>query len=254
MLRTMSARLYGVPASHPVLVVEKALQLKGVPYERVHLVPVFHKLAQKVRFGGSTVPGIVFEDGRKLQGSRDILRALEDLEPQPPLWPADPADRAQVEAAEEWGERVLQPLVRRVLWTALGLDTSAQSSYTEGLKLTPPVPAPMARLSGRAVAWAEKRINKASTAGVRADLRDLPRHLDRIDGWLEEGVLGGETVNAADLQIASSLRLLATVADLAPVIDARQAGAFARRVLPTYQGGVPKGTLPAEWLPVLSAV
>ena len=248
----MSARLYGVPASHPTAVVEKALQLKGLPYERVHLVPVFHKAAQKVRFGGSTVPGLVLDDGRKLQGSRHILRVLDEVVPVPPLLPSDPAERAQVEAAEEWGDRVLQPLVRRVLWTALGRAPGAQMSYADGLKLTPPVPQPMARLSAGAIAWAEKRINKANDAGVRADLADLPRHLDRIDGWIEQGVLGGEPLNAADLQIASSLRLLLTVEDLAPLIDARQCGPYARRVFTEHQGSIPKGTFPAAWLPALS--
>jgi glutathione S-transferase len=107
----------------------------------------------------------------------------------------------------------------------------------------------MAKLSGGMVAWAERRINKAGEGAVRADLVNLPRHLDRIDRWLEEGVLGGEAPTAADLQVAAALRLLLTVGDLAPLIDARPAGAYARRVFPRYPGHVPAGALPAAWLP-----
>jgi glutathione S-transferase len=77
----------------------------------------------------------------------------------------------------------------------------------------------------------------------------LPSHLDRVDGWIARGVLGGEAINAADLQIASSLRLLLTVGDVAPLIDARPAGELARRVFGVYPGGVPAGTLPAGWVP-----
>src|SRR4051794_40895505 len=118
----MPAKLYVVPASHPCATVTAALHLKGVDYERVDLVPALHKAVQKLRFGGpGTVPGIVFDDGVKVGGSRAIVRELERRRPQPALFPpAEDADlRRRVEEAEEWGDQVLQPLVRRVLWYAL---------------------------------------------------------------------------------------------------------------------------------------
>ena len=248
----MPAKLYVVPASHPCATVARALELKGVPFEQVHLVPVFHKAAQKARFGASTVPGIVFEDGRKVVGSRAIVRALEEMRPDPPLRPADEQARHEVDLADEWGDQVLQPLVRRVVWQALGRNPSAQQSYAEGVKLVPPVPPAMARLSAGAVAKVEQKIHKAAEPNVRADLIALPGHLDRVDGWIEQGVLGGEQPNAGDLQIASALRLLLTIDDVAPLIDQRPAGALARRVFPVYPGHVPAGTLPAEWLPATS--
>ena len=53
----MTAKLYVVPASHPCATVAAALDLKGLPYRRVELAPAFHKLHQKLRFGGrGTVP------------------------------------------------------------------------------------------------------------------------------------------------------------------------------------------------------
>ena len=42
---------------------------------------------------------------------------------------------------------------------------------------------------------------------MRDDLAALPGMLQRIDDWIADGVLGGEQLNAADLQIAASLRL-----------------------------------------------
>lgn len=242
----MPARLYMVPASHPSYAAMKALEIKGIPFEPVFLVPLFHKAHQKARFGGrGTVPGVIFEDGRRVMGSRAIVRAVEGMRPDPPLL----RDDHRVTEAEAWGDEVLQPLVRRVLWTALANDSKAQLSYAEGVRLVPPVPRFMAKLSGGIVAWGERRINDASDANARADLVNLPAHLDRVDGWLGDGIIGGEQINAADLQIASGLRLLLTCGDVAPLIDARPSGEYARRLFPDYPGHVGAGALPAEWLP-----
>src|SRR3954469_18366885 len=125
----MPATLYVVPASHPCATVMRALELKGVAYKRVDLVAGLHKLLQKRRFGGAgTVPGIVFEDGRRLAGSRAILSELERRRPEPPLFPPAGDERRRVEEAEEWGDQVLQPIVRRLVWHALSTHLGAQLS------------------------------------------------------------------------------------------------------------------------------
>ena len=71
--------------------------------------------------------------------------------------------------------------------------------------------------------------------------------LQRIDDWIAEGVLGGEQPNAADLQIATTVRLLMTLQDLRPAIAARPAGDLATRVAPDYPGDAPP-VLPDAWL------
>jgi len=242
----MSATLYAIPASHPCACVELALRLKGIAYERVELLPVVHKLQQKARFGGSTVPGLVL-DGRNHLGSRPIIRALETHTPEPRLLPADHKQCKSVELAEGWGDEVLQPMGRRLIWGALKRDPSAMESYTEGAEL--PVPDFMARLSAPLVAQASARANGAADTSVRADLLHLGHHLSRVERWIDHEVIGGEQPNAADLQIGSGLRLLLTLGDLAPIIDASPAGALARHWFPEYPGHVPAGTLPADWVP-----
>jgi glutathione S-transferase len=240
----MPAKLYVVPGSHPSEAVAKALEIKGIPFERVHLVPVLHKPIQKARFGVSTVPGVVFEDGEKVAGSRTIMKALDARRPDPPLRPVDEQAQRAVDDAEEWGDQVLQPLARRVIWWALTQDTGAQLSYLGDAKLFPPTPRAAAKLVGSPVAWMERKFNDSSEATVRADLAHLPSHLDRVDGWIEDGVIGGDTPNVADLQIAPSLRLLLTLDDLRDDIDARPAGKLARRLFPDYPGHVGPGALP----------
>jgi len=243
----MTAVLYATLASGPCAAVERALELKRMPYRRVELIPVVHKVQQQLRFGAPSVPAVAFDDGARVSGSRAILRELDRRVAEPALLPTDEAARPSVERAEEWGDQVLQPIVRRVVWAALRRRSGALMSYGDGAK--PPIPVPMARLSAPLLTWLAVRADGAADPAVRADLLALPGHLARVDGWLAEGVLGGEAENAADLQIASSLRLLLTIEDVAPLIDARPAGALARRVFAHCPGRVPAGVLPAGWVP-----
>jgi glutathione S-transferase len=241
----VAATLYAVPASHPCACVERALQLKAIDYRRIDMPPVAHTVIQQARFGGATVPGLVL-DGRKTLGSLHIIRALEEKVAEPPLLPADPKARKSVQLAEGWGDEVLQPLVRRVLWSALTREPAAIPSYGEGSRLS--VPAPLARLSAPLIARAEQRINGASDLNVRADLAHLDHHLGRIDRWIEHEVIGGDQPNAGDLQIGAGLRLLLTIDDVARWAGSRPATQLAFKWFSQYPGHVPAGTLPAAWL------
>jgi len=237
--------LHAFPASHPCAAVERALQLKGLPYRRVELIPVAHKVVQRIRFGETTVPAFELPGGRKVTGSRAIMRALEDHPPS--LLPPPGTARTLVERAEEWGDQVLQPLARRVVWAGVARRPDTMDAYSARADL--PVPRRVARLSAPLVSRAARAANGGSDLDVRADLAHLDHHLDRVDAWVEEGVIGGEEPNVADLQLGAGLALLASLGDLAPAFEDRPALALARRWFPAYpDGGVPAGTLPAAWL------
>jgi glutathione S-transferase len=243
----VTAVLYATPASHPCAVAERALQAKALDYRRVDLIPVLHRPLQRARFGIRTVPGVIFADGARVGGSRAIVRALEARAPEPSLLPADASLRAQVERAEEWGDQVLQPIARRVSLTALSRTPGSAASYLEGARL--PLPAPLARVSAPLIPRLSRLVNRITDADVRADLLALPAHLERIGGWISEGTLGGRDLNAADIQIAASLRLLLTLDDVAPLVVGRSAGSLALCVFPAYPGRVAAGALPPEWVP-----
>ena len=89
----------------------------------------------------------------------------------------------------------------------------------------------------------ERRLNDATEANLRADLEALPAHLDKIDGWIADGVLGGEEPNVADLQIAATSRLLLSIEDLEPLFADRPARDHALLVFPEWAGRVPAGVL-----------
>ena len=143
-----AATLYALPASHPCAAVALALRLKGVDFRRVDMIPVLSKVQQYAKFRGLTVPAIEFDDGEKVLGSREILRALEHRAPDPPLLPADARERRAVEEAERWGDEVLQPLARRLAWAALVRDTGSMMGFAADADL--PVPDALVRVSGPA--------------------------------------------------------------------------------------------------------
>jgi glutathione S-transferase len=242
----MAIKLYVIPASHPSMAAELMLQRKGLPYRRRDLVTAMHiPILKAMRFPGRTVPAIK-SDGRKVQGTRDISRFLEELRPQPALFPADPAKRAEVEAAELWGDEQLQSVPRRLAWYAFGRDRSTIKDFLRGYKLG--LPTSVAAATAAPIIWAEQKINKATADAVREDLRGLPGLLDRVDELLAKGVIGGDEPNAADYQIGTSVRLLMAFDQLRPLLDGRPAAAFAARIAPDPGGRVP-AALPPEWVP-----
>lgn len=244
----MPATLYVINGSHPCATVERALQLKNVPYKIIEFPPVIHLAAMKLLFGHRTVPGIKFDGGEKLSGSRAILRRLDELAPEPPLLPADSAQRTKVEEAERWGDEVLQALARRVFWPAARANPGALTSYSQGSKL-PAFPAPVLKAIVPPMFRVEAKFNEISDESLRTDLNDLPAALDRVDELIADGVIGGEHPNAADLQIAPSLCLLMTVGDLRPLIEPRPGGQLARAMFPDFPGDIPAGALPDDLLP-----
>lgn len=242
--------LYVIPASHPAAAVERMLAYKGIEHRRIDLLPVISRGALKLlRFPGVTVPALRI-GRRRLTGSREISKALDEIRPEPPLFPADPAKRVEVEDAERWAEEILQNAVRRILWNAIKRDREPLRSYTEGAKIG--IPVGLAVKTAAPIVAAEIRINGVTDDAVEADLAAFPGWLDRIDDWIARGVLGGEAPNAADFQIAAGLRLAMTLEDLRPAIESRPAGALAMRLVPEYPGHAPP-ILPAAWLEPLRA-
>jgi glutathione S-transferase len=241
-------KLYIVHGSHPCAAVARAMEIKGLAYDVVELLPPMHAVVQRVRFGARTVPSVRLESGAKISGTKAIMRRLEELAPSPALFPADPAARAEVERAETWGDEVWQAVARRLLWVAFDRARPAMPSYQEHARWR--LPAPVVRLVAPGAVLAERKMNDATEARAREDLPALPQHLDRIDGWLADGLLGGETPNAADLQIAASTRLLLTIGDVRPLFAGRPCEQHALGLFPQWDGSVPAGTFRAEWLPV----
>lgn len=247
----MKARLFTIPASHPSWTARLMLERKGIPYKRLDLVAGPHKLILRaLGFPGTTVPALRL-DGRRVQGSREISRALDEAVPEPPLFPADPAQRAKVAEAERWGDEVLQPVPRRVAWNILKRDRSPIRSYLEGARLG--IPTSVAAATSAPIVAGAARYNKADDDRVLADLNSLPGLIDHVDELIAEGVIGGPEPNAADFQIAPSVALLLTFDDLRPLIAGRPAEELAHRLLPDFPGHAAPALPPAFLEPIRAA-
>jgi glutathione S-transferase len=246
----MQATVYALSGSHPVKAALLMLDRKGIAWKRRDLANVIDRpLLRAMGFPGPTVPAIKL-DGRKIQTTRAIARALDELVPEPSLFPSDPDRRAAVEDAERWGDEVLQPVPRRLSWGALTRDRSGLRSFVEGPIMG--IPPTIAVATAAPLVYGSARLNKATDDAVRADLMTLPALIDQVDDLIANGVIGGAEPNAADFQIFCSVRLLLCFDDLQPLLDGRPAADHALRVVPDFPGRIP-AVYPAEWLPVPAA-
>jgi glutathione S-transferase len=242
--------LYTLPGSHPGATAMLMLKYKGIPFKRRDLVAVLSKSILRVLgFPGNTVPAMN-ADGVKTQRTREIARELERMQPEPPLFPSDAEKRAAVEEAERWGDEELQHPIRQIVLWSIVKQKSAIRSYLEGAKLGLPIglAAPTAPL----IVTVSARMNGAGEEQVREDVEMLEGLLGHVDELIAAGTINGAELNAADFQIATSIRLAMTLQDLRPSIESRPAGEFAKRVQPQIAGSCPPA-LPQAWLEPLRA-
>jgi glutathione S-transferase len=241
----VEVKLYMFPGSNSVLTGRLMLDHKAIAYDVVTLMPGAHAFIMlALGFQTMGVPALKI-DGRRVQGTRAISRALDELVPDRPLFPADPARRRAVEDAERWGEE-LQNATRRIFYCAARRDHAVFRSV-----MLPGRRAPMRavlRLSAPLIIRLASGAHRASDDAGREDLALLPERLDQIDAWIAQGLLGGDELNAADFQIAVNVSALMLSEELAPFIEGRPAAALARRVAPDYAGRLPAGVMPPAWL------
>jgi glutathione S-transferase len=241
----MKVRLYVLPYSHPAMAARAMLVHKGIDHKVTELPAGAHPpILRALGFPGGTVPAVKV-DGRRVQGSRAIARLLEELRAEPPLFPTDASRRAPVEEAERWGEEELQPLPRRFFRWGLVRDRALRAWFERACGT--PAPGLVAAVEGP-VTRVFARKSRADDETVKENLRDLPGMLDRVDALMAGGTLGGEPPNAADFQIASSIRVFMEQESIRPLVAGRPATELAARLFPDLDGPIPL-RLPPEWLP-----
>ncbi len=244
--------LYVIPGSHACRSAMLMLDHKQVSYRVKEVVTVLHPVMARVhgfdaggqrrdagghrtfglRFGDrlATVPGLA-SNGQRISTNYRIARFLEAEHPRPPLFPGDPARRAAVEEAERWANDTLQMFARRILLPSALRDPAGLARATADGRLGN-------LLYGRYLArrlvapMLARRVFAAAGTTEAKLLAELPAMLDRIDAWINDGVLGAEEPNVADFMVAPSLALILYRTDLLPQFEGRPALALVDRLLP----------------------
>ena len=183
----MSAILYAIPGSHAVRTGELMLEHKGIEFRRVNFPPGPHRvLVRLYGFPGDRVPAVKFEDGRRAQGTRELPRVLDEMQPEPRLVSEDP----RALEAERWADDVLQQWARRMVASTGSRSPDALVDRGAGGRLGPlltPYERPR-RVVARMVLVAFRVTNEQQ----RDDRERTGEILDRVDAWIAEGVLNGE--------------------------------------------------------------
>jgi glutathione S-transferase len=128
-------RVWRIPFSTNVERVALALGHKSLSVEWIDVDPADRSVVE--RLSGQPFVPVLELDGRVLADSTAIIEELERLQPEPPLYPADRARRAEVEIFVDWFNRV---------WKRPPNELEAELNRDE------PDPAVVARLAGEVTA------------------------------------------------------------------------------------------------------
>jgi glutathione S-transferase len=193
--------LYHIEISHYNEKVRWTLDYKGIPHVRKAPPPIFHTLWAFAMTRGATFP-VLKMNGDTIGDSTRIIEALERAYPEPPLYPADPAERARALELEEFFDEELAPHIRRALFAEVTRDREAFAwaaaptggrAVHAGFKGTAALAGPLLRL--------RYGINPESTD---AGWGKTYAALDRLEAELGgRDYLVGDSFTVADLTAAS---------------------------------------------------
>lgn len=111
----------GVESASPFCVkIHRALAFKGLEYTIENVGSP--GLMKRLNPGVLKVPVLDY-DGEMVRDSSVILECLDERHPEPPLWPADPAERARARLLEDWADEALY-------WFAVYMRWAVDANFT----------------------------------------------------------------------------------------------------------------------------
>ena len=195
--------LWHLPLSPYSEKVRWALDYKGVPHARRAAVPGLHiPVALALTRGSSwTLPVMALDDGY-IADSTAIVAALEERHPDPPLYPADPAERRRALELEDWFDEQLGPSVRRFSLHAMRTDREQFDELASRQ-----LPKPLRRYRGFAGAYGRAytgaRFQTVSDTRADAARQNILAAFDHLESELGGGeYLVGGRLTVADLTAA----------------------------------------------------
>jgi glutathione S-transferase len=196
--------LWQIKVSHYSEKVRWALDYKGVEHERKAPPPGPHVAFAlfKTRGDSMTLP-LLDLDGRTYGDSTDIIAALEERWPDPPLYPADPGERQRALELEDFFDEEVGPYTRLYAWHEITRDPDVAARVLEGE--LPSFAAPAARfLAPVAAAGLQLRYGVKSDDAAAEAREKIASGLDRLEAELgDRDYLAGDSFSVADLTAAS---------------------------------------------------
>ena len=182
------------------LKVRMALERKDLSYRVVEVTPGIGQLTVFRISGQKQVPVLVDGDN-VVSNSSAILRYLEELSPEPTLFPKDHSQEAQAHLIENWADTTLAKAAKAALLQAAALDQELR-----GALLPNELPEPFRKaIEGLPL----KVINDLSDALNQGERQSLLSCLEKITQLVEKKRwLVGNSISAADLAVAAQLSLL----------------------------------------------
>jgi glutathione S-transferase len=195
--------LWHFPVSHFNEKVRWALDYKKIPHRRRALGPNY-LLHTWWATGQGKLPVLIL-DGEAVADSTRIIARLEQLRPDPPLYPSEPSARAQALALEDFFDEGLGPAIRTVIVGELFArdPDAALVMLTNGMGEGP-------RRAVRALSPGFRTFYKfrhgITATTVEAGHATVRAAFDRIEGEIQpSGYLVGEHFSVADLTAAALL-------------------------------------------------
>jgi glutathione S-transferase len=202
--------LFQFPFSHYNEKARWALDWKGIPHRRIDFLPGPHA-PQILWLTGKTTTPVLRIGEHVVAGSAAILDELERLQPEPALYPADPALRARALELERHFDDEVGPRVRRALFSVLVREPGYMCRIFAGRRSLP------VRALYRALFPLTKRVVGGSMAlfdpaAVEDAFRGTRDALDLVAKSVgPSGQLVGERFSVADLTAAANFALLVQV-------------------------------------------
>jgi len=235
----MPIEVFGSPISPFVDKVTRALRLKSLAFELV--LPA--RFGDFARWSPATRKMPVARiEGETISDSTFILRRIDRLAPEPPLFAAEPERAAAQRLLEDWADESLYWLRMALLW-------QDPERAANAILATLPVPAaarPLVRRVMKRQLGGQVRAQGMGRLSYATLVRELGLRLDDL-----VGVLGvrpfffGDAPGAADLAVAAQLHFHASAAgqpDIAKALGERPA-------LTAWKEQVDARTLPRTGVP-----
>jgi glutathione S-transferase len=181
-----------------------ALEYKSVEHERRAPVPGLHMpLALWLTRGRHYTRPVMQLDGERIGDSTAIIAALERRVPEPPLYPADPAERRRALELEDWFDEQLGPYIRRLGFHELREDPKRFDAIAE--RAAPPALARLGRAGGVAGrAFVGLRYNARRREEADRAREKVFEALDHLEAELgDREYLAGDRFSVADLTAAA---------------------------------------------------